>query len=552
MKIIVLLFCLMATLSAFGQHGHGSQAPPPPRVVWLDEGLGNVHHPVTTKNAEAQKFFDQGLAYLYAFNHDEGVASFRRAAELDPNMAMAYWGMSLGLGANYNDPANTDRFARAYVELQKAVELAPKASKAEQDYIAALSKRYSSDAKTPPATLAAAYKAAMAELVKNYPDDLDAATLYAESMMNLRPWQLWTLDGKPAEGTPEIVAVLEGVLKRNPNHTGANHYYIHAIEASPNPERGTAAANRLLGLAPSAGHLVHMPSHIYLLTGDHEQAVKSNEMAIVADRNYIQRSGASGIYPLMYYNHNVHMLASAQAEAGNYAGSIKAANELAANVGPNVKAMPMLEMFMPYPLISLTRFHKWDEIMKYPKPAPEMLTTTAYWQMARGIALAETGKTADAEKELAAMRETAKKIPATAMLFTTPVSVALKVGDELLAGEIALAKGDRKAAIESLRMAAASEAKVNYAEPPDWDLPVREWLGRALMMDGQFAEAEKTFREEIVRNPRNGRALFGLAEALSRQGKDTSAALVRREFQEAWKNSDIQLSADAFKASGSK
>ncbi|MGD9630179.1 MAG: tetratricopeptide repeat protein [Pyrinomonadaceae bacterium] len=545
MKAIIIVFIVALGSYAYAQHGHGVQTDPSKRLMWLDEGLGNVDHPVTTRSGEAQKYFNQGLAYLFAFNHDAGVASFRQAAELDPDMAMAYWGMSLGLGANYNDPGNTDRFARAYVELQKAIGLAPKVSTAEQAYIAALSKRYSSDAKADPKTLANAYKAAMAELVKNYPDDLDAATLYAESMMNLRPWQLWSLDGKPAEGTLEIVAVLEGVLKRNPNHTGANHYYIHAVEASPSPERATAAADRLMGLAPSAGHLVHMPSHIYLLTGEHASAVKSNQLAIIADKNYIERSGASGIYPLMYYNHNVHMLASAQSEAGNYSGAIKAANELAANVGPNVKAMPMLEMFMPYPVIALTRFHKWDEIMKYPKPAPEMLITAAHWHMARGIALAETGKPDDAEKELAALRETAKKIPAEAVLFTTPVSVALKVADDLLVGEIALSRGDRKAAISALRMAAVSESKVNYAEPPDWDLPIREWLGRALMMDGQFAEAEKSFREEIGRNPRSGRALFGLAEALARQGKDSSAALVRKEFEAAWANSDHKLDAAA-------
>ncbi len=549
MKTIRILLIILAVSSlVYAQHGHGSHNQPEKKPVWLDNGLGNVDHPVSTKNAEAQRYFNQGLAYLFAFNHDEGVNSFRHAAELDPDLAMAYWGMSLGLGANYNDPANTDRFARAYVELQKAIALAPKASKPEQDYIAALSKRYSSDPKADPKVLASAYKAAMAELVKTYPDDLDAATLYAESMMNLRPWQLWSLDGKPAEGTLEIIAVLEGVLKRNPEHTGANHYYIHAVEASPNPERGTAAAHRLLGLAPSAGHLVHMPSHIYLLTGDHENAVKSNELAIVADRNYIQRSGANGIYPLMYYNHNVHMLAASHAESGNYAGAIKAANELAANVGPNVKAMPMLEMFMPYPIITLARFHKWEEAMKYPKPAPEMLITAAHWHTARGLALAETGRAAEAEKELAALRETAKKIPATATLFTTPVSVVLQVADELVAGEIALARGDNKTAIATLRQAAASEAKVNYAEPPDWDLPVREWLGRALMIDGQYAEAEKAYREEIARNPRNGRALFGLSEALARQGKDASATLVRKEFELAWKSSDHKLTADLFKA----
>ena len=392
----------------------------------------------------------------------------------------------------------------------------------------------------------------MASLVKTYPDDLDAATLYAESMMNLRPWQLWSLDGKPADGTLEILAVLEGVMKRNPSHTGANHYYIHAIEASPNPERGTAAADRLMTLAPSAGHLVHMPSHIYLLTGEHKAAVKSNELAIVADRTYIQRSGANGIYPLMYYNHNIHMLAASHAEAGNYAGAIKAANDLAANAGPNVKAAPMLEMFMPYPIITLTRFRKWDEAMKYPKPAEGLFNTAAHWHMMRGIALAEMGKTAEAEKELVALREAAKKVPAESVMMTTPVSVVLKVADGLLAGQIALSRGDRKAAIATLRAAEASEEKVNYAEPPDWDLPVREWLGAALMKDGQFAEAEKTFRKEIERNPRSGRALFGLAESLARQGKDSSAALVRKEFEEAWKSSDIKLTADMYSTKAGK
>ena len=249
------------------------------------------------------------------------------------------------------------------------------------------------------------------------------------------------------------------------------------------------------------------------------------------------------MYPLMYYNHNIHMLASSHASHGNFAGAWQAAQELAKNVGPNVAAMPMLEMFMPYPLVTLTRFQKWDEVMKYPKPAEPMLITTAYWYFARGMALANTGKAADAEKELAAMREVAKKIPATANLFTTPVSVALKVGDETLSGEIAQSKGDRKAAIEMLRAAAVSESKVNYAEPPDWDLPVREWLGRALMRDGQYAEAETTYREEIKRNPRNGRALFGLAEALDKQGKTTSAALVRKQFESAWSNSDTKLAA---------
>jgi tetratricopeptide (TPR) repeat protein len=323
MKAFILILILASF--TYAQHGHGSHAAPEKKTVWLDNGLGNIDHPVSTKNAEAQKYFNQGLAYLYAFNHAEGVASFKHAAELDPNLAMAYWGMSLGLGANYNDPSNPERFAQAYTYLQKAIELAPKAGEADRAYINALSKRYSKDPAADKAKLANDYKAAMAELMKQYPDDLDAATLYAESMMNLRPWQLWSLDGRPAEGTLEILAVLGDVLKRNPNHTGANHYYIHAIEASPNPERGTAAANKLMGLAPNAGHLVHMPSHIYLRTGEWAEAVKSNDLAIIADRNYIAKAGATGLYPAMYYNHNVHMLASSHAAHGNYAGSLKAA-----------------------------------------------------------------------------------------------------------------------------------------------------------------------------------------------------------------------------------
>ncbi len=544
--IAVLVFCLALSFNALAQHRHGGSGAPPKPPIWLDDGLGNVDHPVTTKNPTAQKFFNQGLAYLYAFNHAEGINSFRHAAELDPEMAMAYWGISLGLGSNYNVTADEAALAEAYVNLQKAMTLAPKASQADRDYIDALTRRYAKDPKTDRAKLASEYKGAMAMLVKKYPDDLDAATLYAESMMNLRPWQLWSLDGKPAEGTLDIIAVLEGVLKRNPNHTGANHYYIHAVEASPSPDRGLAAAMRLGGIAPNAGHLVHMPSHIYLRTGDWDDAVKSNDLAIEADRNYQLKSGSRGLYMMMYYNHNIHMLASSHAANGNYAGSIKAANDLATNVGPNVKAMPMLEMFMPYPIMANVRFHKWNEALAYPKPADHMLTTTAHWHFARGMAFAETKKVADAEKELALLRSTAGKIPATANLFTTPVSVALKVAGDLLSGEIALAKGDRKGAIELMRAATVSESKVNYAEPPDWDVPVREWLGRVLMMDEQYAEAEKAFREEIARNPRSGRSLFGLSEALAKQGKTTSAELVKKEFEAAWSKADTKLSADAF------
>jgi pimeloyl-ACP methyl ester carboxylesterase/tetratricopeptide (TPR) repeat protein len=546
MKPLALILALLLSISAHGQHGHGSHGSAAKKPVWLDDGLGAVDHPVSTKNPEAQKFFNQGLAYLYAFNHAEGINSFRHAAELDPEMAMAFWGVSLGLGSNYNVSADEAQLVEAYENLQKAISLASKATQADRDYIAALSKRYAKDPKTDRAKLANEYKIAMGELVKKYPDDLDAATLYAESMMNLRPWQLWTLDGKPAEGTLEIVAVLEGVLKRNPRHTGANHYYIHAIEASPNPERGLAAADRLLGLAPNAGHLVHMPSHIYLRTGDHDVAVKSNDLAIVADKRYLDKSGATGVYPLMYYNHNIHMLAASHAGAGNFAGAVKAAKELESNVRPNLKAMPMLEMFMPYHLVTLMRFGKWNDVLAYPQPDAESKITTAFWRLARGLASSEHGKTKEAESELATLQNVIKTIPADAGIGNSSAHGVMRVAVELLTGEIALSKGDAANGLAALRRAVAAEDLVNYNEPPDWHLPTREWLGRALMRAGEYVEAEAVFRKEIEKNPKNGRALFGLAESLAKQGKTTSAELVRKEFAAAWKNSDTTLSPRIF------
>jgi len=289
-----------------------------------------------------------------------------------------------------------------------------------------------------------------------------------------------------------------------------------------------------------------MPSHIYLRTGDHDVAVKSNDLAIVADRKYIQRSGSTGVYPLMYYNHNIHMLAASHAGAGNFAGAIKAAKELEANVGPNVKAMPMLEMFMPYHLVTLARFQKWDDILAYPQPAAEMKVTTAIWRLARGLAFNERGKIREAETEQKALQSVIASIPADAGIGNSTAHGVLTVAIELLSGEIAFTKGDSKAGLDALRRAVAAEDLVNYNEPPDWHLPNREWLGRALMRSGEYAEAEAVFRKEIEKNPKNGRGLFGLAAALEKQGKSSSATLVRKEFAAAWKDADTELNLKAF------
>lgn len=541
MRHLFFAILLLFPIAVFGQHGNHAPAQPAAPVA-LEAGLGDINHPVTTNNPEAQKFFNQGLSYIYAFNHAEAVRSFKQAAQLDPQLAMAYWGVALAMGSNYNVPADGPALLEAYTNLQKAIELAPKASEHDRAYINALSKRYSKDLNADKNKLEADYKNAMGELAKNYPDDLDAATLYAESMMNLRPWKLWTLDGKPAEGTLDIVAVLEGVLRRNPNHSGANHYYIHAVEASNNAERALPSADRLGKVAPKAGHLVHMPSHIYIRTGDYYAAAKSNVDAIAVDREYITKSGNNGLYPAMYYNHNVHFLAAASAINGHYADSIKSARDLEANVKPLLKAMPMLEMFAPYPIVSMTRFGKWDEILKEPKPDPSQKIVTAFWHFARGSAYAASKQTEKAEAELAALRAVNKTMTPEVRVFNNAAADVTKVGELELEAKIALARGNKQAGIDLLNKAIAAEDATYYAEPADWDLPVREVLGGVLLLHGDNAAAEKVFRDEILRRPRNGRALFGLAESLRKQGKEGAAKSVQSEFEKAWQHADTKLS----------
>ncbi|HJT65364.1 MAG TPA: hypothetical protein VJ749_02850 [Pyrinomonadaceae bacterium] len=542
MKYLLLALLLLFPTAAFGQHSHTPTKEPAP--VALTSGLGDVNHPVSTSNAEAQKFFNQGLAYIYAFNHEEAVRSFKRATDLDPQLAMGYWGMALALGSNYNVQADGPSLLTAYTNVQKAMELAPKASEHDRAYINALSKRYSSDLRVDQQKLAVDYKNAMGELSKRYPDDLDAATLYAESMMNLHPWKLWTLDGKPGENTLEIISVLEGVLRRNPNHTGANHYYIHAVEASTSADRALPSAARLGKIAPKAGHLVHMPSHIYIRTGDYSKAAQSNVAAIAVDREYMTQTGAQGLYTLMYYNHNIHFLASASAHKGRYADSIKAARELEASVAPNLKAMPMLEAFRPYPIVSLVRFGRWDDILKEPKPDEALKITTAFWHFARGSAYVSGGQLENAKAELNALQALAKTIPADTPWGNNMAADVLKIAHLMLAGKIAFAHGDKQAAFDLLNKAAAAEDATYYNEPADWDLPVREVLGALLLGSGHAAAAEKVFREELRRHHGNGRALFGLAESLKKQRNVREAQKVTREFQQAWKDADVKLTVD--------
>lgn len=544
--IACVLFLLLNFSLALAQHDHSSMMKPKPPV--LMPGLGSQHHPVSTSNATAQKYFDQGLALTYAFNHEEAIRSFKQAAELDPNLAMAYWGIALALGPNINLDVDPEREKLAYEAVQKALSLAAQAPENERAYINALAKRYSIDPKADLKKMAVDYKNEMRGLVKTYPDDLDAATLYAESLMDLRPWQFWSADGKPAEGTDEIVAVLESVLKRNPQHIGANHYYIHAIEASQHPEWALASAQRLTTLAPSAGHLAHMPAHIFARIGDYEAAAQSNAAGAAADRAYLKTHGGEGMYLPMYFSHNLHFLAFARSMEGRFADSMRAAQELQGFMGPYVKGIanapemvPMIDYFSVTPTLILVRFHRWADVLKLPKPDHRLLTANALWHFARGSAFAETGKISDAETELRDLIAGEKAIPADTLYSLNSVGSVLKIPENVLSARIARAKGDNRSAIKNYQDAVDAEDVLNYDEPPGWYMPVRELLGGALMANGDHAEAEKVFRADLEKHPRNGRSLFGLMESLKAQGKRSAAKFVKIEFDAAWKNADIRL-----------
>src|SRR5258707_1605022 len=532
--------CLLAVVlcaSAFAQeHEHAVAAKN--KTATLMAGLGDWRHPVSTTNAQAQAFFDQGLRQIYAFNHDEASRSFQAAAELDAKLAMAYWCIAEAVGPNYNDPASEDRFVKAHGAIAKAQTLAADASESDKAYIDALAKRFPADPKSDLHAATEQYRDAMRGVVKRFPDDLDAATLFAEAGMNLHPWGLWRQDGTPEQGTQEIVSTLESVMRREPNHLGAIHYYIHCVEASTSPERTIAGANRLAQLAPAAGHIVHMPAHIYIRTGDYEAALKTNQKAALADQAYIKARAAEGLYTMMYYSHNLHFIAIAAAMNGNYTESRRGAQILAANVGPRVKDMPPLEGFMTVPLAVEVRFHKWNEILKAPQPDPAMHTATVFWHCARGLAFTGTEKLDEAEAEHRFVAEAEEKTPPDA-IFQVPINNKtkdiLKIAENVLGARISLAKNDMDATVNQLRAAVAIQDSLKYDEPQDWFYPVRESLGAVLLKIGDYAGAEETFRADLNRNPRNPRSLFGLEQALKAMDKSYDAGFVRKQFDANWK-----------------
>ncbi len=535
MKLLLSLFVLLAGVCSLF-----AQSKPPA----LMPGIGQHHHTISTKSPEAQRFFDQGLTLVFAFNHEEAARAFRRASELDPQSAMAFWGVALALGPCINLDVDPPHEKAAYEAVQKALLLASAATERERAYIQALAKRYSSDPKVDLRKLDAEYANAMRELSKHYPDDLDAATLYAESLMDLHPWKLWSLDGHPTEGTEEIVAVLESVLRRDPDHIGANHYYIHAVEASPHPEWALASARRLEKLAPAAGHLVHMPTHTYMRVGDYSAAAQSTAAGADADRVYLRESATTGsMYDMMYYCHNLHFLAASDSMGGDFTHAKQAADELAAHVGPMVHDMPVAEVYLPTPIFVLVRFHRWDEVLKLPPPGPGLGMTTAFWHFARGSAFAAKGQIAMAEAERRILETARKETPADLefSFYSNKAQAFLGLAANILDARIATAQTDPARAIQYWEKAVEIQDKLYYGEPPEWFYPVRESFGGALLSNGQAGRAEAVFRADLEQYPRNPRSLFGLLKSLEAQKKSAGVEEVRREFEAAWKNADRPL-----------
>ena len=532
--------------SAAPDPGPGSPAIPaqsrsPADTVPLYTNLGTHHKRISTRVPAAQQYFDQGLRLAYGFNHAEAIRSFRRAAELDSACAMCYWGIALAHGPHVNAPMDSASGVAAYAAVQKALSLKSGATAQERAYIDAVAQRYTAVPPADRARLDTLYSRAMGQVAGAYPDDLDAATLYAEALMDLRPWNYWQPDGTPYAGTDEIVRQLQRVIARNPDHPGACHYYIHAVEAV-NPAAAVPCAERLARLMPGEGHMVHMPAHIYIRVGRWNDAVTANQHAIHTDEVFIEGQRPVGVYPLAYYPHNIHFLAFASTMAGRSAPAIEAAHALAAKVNLDAaRHVGMLQEMLPYHALTLTTFGRWDDVLAEPLPPADIRFPYAMAYYARGVAYAAKGLWADAQAALDTVTAINAATPADADA-KTPLAIAVHA----LLGEIATRRGDVAAGIGHFREAAAIEDAGLYFEPPKWYYPIRHSLGAALLRAGRNAEAEAAYREDLRRFPENGWSLFGLAQALRAQGKNAEAAGVDARFRKAWADADVTLTASRF------
>ncbi len=516
----------------------------------LFEGMGDLHHPISDSSEGAQRYFNQGLVLAYAFNHAESIRSFRAAQKLDPECAMCFWGEALATGPNVNVTSNgkavmsDEQRADAHAAAQKAVELKPNASQAEQDYIDALAARYDGDPASDRAVLDRAYADAMRGLAAKYPEDDDAQSLFAEALMVTMPWDYWLDADNPKPETVEVIDALEAVLERSPGHPLALHLYIHAVEASSSPGRAEQAADELAGAVPGAGHLVHMPSHIYWRVGRYHDAAEANVDAAQVDEDYIAQCNAQGFYPAAYYPHNIHFLWAASSMEGRSAVAIEAARKVAANVRLEmVEQYPQVEFFQTIPLLALVQFGRWDDVLAEPQPRADLDYSNAIWRYGRATALARKGDPAAARREQRALQpllETDKILKLDGADY--PASTILSIANELVAGEIAMAGGDLRAAIPRLEAAVAIQDELPYTEPPFWYYPTRQSLGEALLAAGDGAAAQAVYARDLEDHPRNGWSLFGLWQSLERQGMSEEAQAAKARFDAAWTLADVELS----------
>ena len=519
----------------------------PGQLAPVLEGLGDHHHEVTSSE-RAQLFFDQGLKLTYGFNHQEALRAFKEAARLDPDCAMAYWGWALVLGPNLNLPMSADVVPQAFEAIQMALERRDKVSQRERGYIDALALRYTDDPEADRGPYDAAYAEAMGELHRKYPDDLDAATLYAAALMNTMPWNYWTKDGKPRPATRTVLDTLEDVVEVDPKHEGALHYYIHAIEPV-DPERGVRAADLLRGLAPGAGHLVHMPSHIYMQVGRYEEAFEANALAAKADEGYIIQCSAQGIYPLGYYPHNVHFLAWAALMQGRSAEAVEASRKVASKVPGDYHGdlWGLFQPFLSMPLYSMTRFGMWDKILAEPAPPDEAPYLKGVWRYARGLAYTHSDQPEKARAELEKL-DAIVDDPGTAgiQIGFSKANMLLSIAREVLAGELEAKAGRYDAALTSLDRAVRLQDGLSYTEPPDWYYPVRHTLGAVLLEAGRPAEAEVVYWQDLKKNQGNGYALFGLLQVMQAMDREAEAGEIEQRFRIAWSAADVELTSSRF------
>ena len=509
----------------------------------LYENLGTLHHAITTRSSLAQEYFDQGLRLSYGFNHDEAIKSFKEGIRHDSTCAMCYWGVAYALGPNINLPMDTSAVRPAWEAAQRALKYSAGTTPREQAYIEALVQRYSPDPTANRAPLDSAWARAIGTVSRRFPADDDAASLYGEALMDLRPWNYWTNGGRPkAPSTLEALRVLEPVVKRNLDHPGACHFYIHAIEASNDARKALACAQRLGSLMPGAGHLVHMPTHIYIRLGKWDIAADRNVHAVHADEQYINERQPTGVYPMAYYPHNYHMMWYALNMLGRSEDALKAAHGVVKNVPAEVvRQAPPLEYFSPTVLYTLARFSRWDDILRQPPPPKDLRYTTGVWHYVRGLAYTGQGKLEEARAERDKLVAIARATPAEAAANLNSVQSLLAIAQSHLQGEMAAKQGRADEAVHQLQKAIAGEDELTYDEPPPWYLPMRQRLGAVLLEAGRPTEAEKIFREDLVRRPENGWSLHGLAQSLRAQGKAKEATAVERRFKKAWDKADVEI-----------